>query len=1217
MRFLSHHPSQPVVTPKSPSQHAIPCLAAPNAPDGPTKSAGFGRHAARPGWILAKQLLCAQLALVNRRAFLSTSLAAALAFVTLLAAPARANAAYTWTVTTMADVTDATPDCSSGTGNTCSLRDAINLANGDSGDSIYFIPESSAVDPFLGTIVLKNGTLVISSRMNIMGPGANLLTISGGYTPDNQNSGSTVFAVTGGAVGISGLTISDGNANYRDPANGGAAGFGGGVYLQGGTLELERCAITGNHASAYGGGIYESTGELVIEACTISGNTANESGGGIFNNNLAGGSDSLWIYASTIAGNSAPSGGAMFTNGSTYVRDITVSGNSASSQYGGISNYSSIILYNSIVAGNTTDGVANSGDCSNCTLESNNLIGGGAPPLGPLAWNGGPMQTMMPLFGQTGIIGAGKGDQMPGLTQFDERGFPCVPSSSVCSDNASVDLGAVQSHYLTVSNMQDESTGSCPVTGCTLRDALTQANTDGVGDIRFSTTGTIQLLSGTQLPTIGVDLNLMGPGAGSLTIDGLQSSSVGSVFSTASNTNVTISGITITGGNSSVNGGAINSGGSLTLVADTITGNTGSNGGGISSIQGDAGSNYLTVLDSTVSGNSAISGGGIYDNGPSLTVMGSTISGNTSQYDGGGIFIYDNPALLINSTIAGNSSSKDQGGGISYGCNGSGANPTLYCETLTIDDITISGNSASVSGGGIYNNGNTVAAINSIVAGNTTAGTANSDDCDGCGTQSGLNLIGGNPQLSPLQINGTGTTLQTMIPLPGSPAIGHGDWDLLPPGITEDERGFPRVNEGASSWSMDLGAVQTNYTSVAFSTQPSNTMAGQAISPAPTVYVTEENTNTNYSDLVGGIPITLSYSGGSSEISGTMTETTITGGAATFSGLTPNTAGTGFTFSVSSPVIGGSAVSSTPFDVTPAPVTITLSPASLPGGTMGVAYSQTITASGGTAPYTYSQVGGHLPSGMTLSSGGVLSGTPASSGTFSISVNAVRQQPNSRPVQRKRELLVGHRRANHYPCAVYTARRNGGRCLQPADHRQRRDRALHLHAGQRSSALRHNPEQRRRAERHSNLRRHIFHFGECGRQQPGSWSVQRKRELLADHRRANHHPFSCNTARRNGGRCLQPADHRQRRDRALHLHGDQRNLAHRSDPEQQRCAERNSDGQRHIPHYGEGGRQQHGNRPVQRNGKLLSEHRGGRHSRHANLLSSRRSLHLRTIGHHL
>jgi hypothetical protein len=68
--------------------------------------------------------------------------------------------------------------------------------------------------------------------------------------------------------------------------------------------------------------------------------------------------------------------------------------------------------------------------------------------------------------------------------------------------------------------------------------------------------------------------------------------------------------------------------------------------------------------------------------------------------------------------------------------------------------------------------------------------------------------------------------------------------------------------------------------------------------------------------------------------------------------------------------------------------TITLSPSTLTAGQVGAAYSQMITASGGTGPYTYTVSSGALPAGLALSAGGALSGTPTAAGTFYFTVTA-------------------------------------------------------------------------------------------------------------------------------------------------------------------------------------------------------------------------------------
>ncbi|MEO6076518.1 MAG: IPTL-CTERM sorting domain-containing protein, partial [Dokdonella sp.] len=67
---------------------------------------------------------------------------------------------------------------------------------------------------------------------------------------------------------------------------------------------------------------------------------------------------------------------------------------------------------------------------------------------------------------------------------------------------------------------------------------------------------------------------------------------------------------------------------------------------------------------------------------------------------------------------------------------------------------------------------------------------------------------------------------------------------------------------------------------------------------------------------------------------------------------------------------------------------ITLSPSTLPNGSMGVAYSQTLSATGGTAPYSFTVVAGALPPGLTLTPSGLLAGAPSTSGSFSFTVKA-------------------------------------------------------------------------------------------------------------------------------------------------------------------------------------------------------------------------------------
>jgi CSLREA domain-containing protein len=291
---------------------------------------------------------------------------------------------------------------------------------------------------------------------------------------------------------------------------------------------------------------------------------------------------------------------------------------------------------------------------------------------------------------------------------------------------------------------------------------------------------TITLISTNGPLGIGTNLTIQGPGANLLTISG--ANAVG-VFQINSGT-VSISGLTIANG-SSQGSGAIYNLGTLTLNNSTVSGNSViGDGGGIYS---DGGT--VTLNNSTVSGNSATGdGGGIFSYGGKLTVSNSTVSGNSAARLGGGIFTINSTATVSNNTLSGNIA--NSGGGI------------FLVGQLTVTQSTFSGNSATTGGGIATSLGSVVVSNSIMLAGDTCSGT-------GCPTNGTSGNVVGVSTANLLPLGNYGGPTQTMLPLPGSPAICAGSIALVPAGVTTDQRGFPPI---ASC--VDAGAVQTNYLTV-------------------------------------------------------------------------------------------------------------------------------------------------------------------------------------------------------------------------------------------------------------------------------------------------------------------------------------------------------------------------------------------------------------------
>ncbi len=105
--------------------------------------------------------------------------------------------------------------------------------------------------------------------------------------------------------------------------------------------------------------------------------------------------------------------------------------------------------------------------------------------------------------------------------------------------------------------------------------------------------------------------------------------------------------------------------------------------------------------------------------------------------------------------------------------------------------------------------------------------------------------------------------------------------------------------------------------------------------------------------------------------------------------------------------------SATPVDTRTSPVVITVQaiPAltftgSLPNGVVNVPYTQTLQATGGVGPYTYAITAGALPAGLTLSTGGVVSGTPTTVGASSFTVTATDSEGTPKTASLPLVLLI-------------------------------------------------------------------------------------------------------------------------------------------------------------------------------------------------------------------
>ncbi|HEV7508335.1 MAG TPA: Calx-beta domain-containing protein [Thermoanaerobaculia bacterium] len=442
-----------------------------------------------------------------------------------------------------------------------------------------------------------------------------------------------------------------------------------------------------------------------------------------------------------------------------------------------------------------------------------------------------------------------------------------LASGAALTLGMSFGLGApAEAATFTVTNLNDSGAGS-------LRQTLLDANHAAGPDVvtfQAGLTGTLILTSGHL--RVSDSVIIQGPGQAVVTVNANRTSRVFYLYSGALATpsNITISGLTLTGGSALLGGCIFDSIHNLVLDHVTVDANTATSKGGGLFLEGHADS--LTIMNSTFSGNTAVKSGGamllytsgqpiliqdsvisgnhsngaggglsLYSLAAGVTIERSTLSGNTASGAGGGLFVYntnDATVTLRQSTLSGNSASK---GGGAYLYNPTAPivieNSTLSGNQATseggglffyhspaagsgIRSSTIANNTAGDHGGGIYLYDGSLSLVNTIVAGN--AGSSDNDISNGKGGNFVLDhdLVqdtgsasfadnGGNifNQSPQLSVLGNhGGPTQTLLPAATSPAIDTAS--AASPAV--DQRGTARPG-GAG---FDIGAVEINHGTV-------------------------------------------------------------------------------------------------------------------------------------------------------------------------------------------------------------------------------------------------------------------------------------------------------------------------------------------------------------------------------------------------------------------
>jgi hypothetical protein len=282
------------------------------------------------------------------------------------------------------------------------------------------------------------------------------VTLDGHGFTITQTCQSNVVVQNGtGALTVRNVTITGGDTD----------GSGGGVFALG-DLTVESSVITGNRADGSGGGVV-ADGAVVVRTSSVVGNSTGQGGGGIQGNldvtvtdsnvsdNINGGiatspapTAQVTVINTTVHNNTlAGLGGGIFSGGDATLVYVTVTDNSANQSFasldvGILSSFGSIVTNSAGAINCLVDPASvslgyNFSDDDTCGFTApTDRQNAGDPLLGPLASNGGPTQSRLPLPGSPLLDAIHQAACAPGVTT-DQRGIT-RPQGGFC------DIGAVE-----------------------------------------------------------------------------------------------------------------------------------------------------------------------------------------------------------------------------------------------------------------------------------------------------------------------------------------------------------------------------------------------------------------------------------------------------------------------------------------------------------------------------------------------------------------------------------------------------------------------------------------------------------------------------------------------------------------------------------------------------------------------------------------------------